>query len=124
MPQKRDLQTFVLRNLPATLTGCGRLADALPQLKDLTLAGAAVVEADVPLRTPGLDHLTIELPVVPRWIEIPTTLRWLSLRVPRATDDDLHLLLATCPEQLSSLGLRGTPVSDAVLAGCWPNLKV
>jgi hypothetical protein len=83
------------------------------------------VKADSQLRLPGLEHLTLELPVVPHWLEVPSTLRELSLRVPGATDQDLRALLATCPEQLSSVGLRGTPVTGAVLADLerFPNLS-
>lgn len=115
IPPMRDLQTLALRNLPSKLKGSARLATVAPQLKELTLAGYNVVEADSALRLPALDHLTIEFPAIPRWIQMPASLDWLSLRVPQAADTDLRSLLAACPENLSSLGLRGTPVSDAVL---------
>jgi hypothetical protein len=47
---------------------------------------------------------------------MPASLRWLSVHAPKATDEDLRRLLALCPNELDSVGLRRTPVSDGVLA--------
>jgi len=116
MPPTPHLQTLTLRNLPSMVSGASRLAVAAPLLKQLILAGDNLVDADGALRLPALDHLTVELPTVPRWIEMPASLNWLSLRLPEATDAAVRSMLASCPEHLGSLGLRGTPVSDAVLA--------
>jgi hypothetical protein len=52
---------------------------------------------------------------VPSWVQMPPSLRWLSLHAPEATDDEVRRTLASCPKELESLGLRGTPVSDEAL---------
>lgn len=43
------------------------------------------------------------------------SLKSLTLHVKEASDDDVRRVLASCPDDLEDVGLRGTPVSDAVL---------
>ena len=56
------------------------------------------------------------MPRIPPWITIPPTLRRLTVHASAATDDDVRHALAACPDRLETLGLRGTPVSDRLLA--------
>src|SRR6478609_1058118 len=82
MPALHDLQTLTLRNLPSKVIGAPRLATVAPRLKELKVAGDRMVEADGVLHLAALDHLTIELPTIPGWIQMPASLGWLSLRIP------------------------------------------
>jgi len=55
------------------------------------------------------------LPTIPTWLEMPSATK-VNVTAPHATDEDVRGLLSRCPERLESLGLRGTPVTDAILA--------
>ncbi|MGC4094619.1 MAG: hypothetical protein QM756_43220 [Polyangiaceae bacterium] len=116
LPTIRKLQTLELRNLPKTLLGAEQVAHRLPGLEHLTLSGNHPIALNGTVRLPDLQDLTLELPDVPRGLELPITLRRLSLHVPGATDDDLRAVLAACSPRLTHLGLRGTAASDALLA--------
>jgi len=116
LPVQPRIETLALRNLPPVLEGVARLAEALPRLNELTLGANGSVQTDRGIRLPTVERLTLELAEVPDWLSVPETLRRLELRVPKAMDDTLRGLLLACPERLSSLGLRGTPATDALFA--------
>jgi hypothetical protein len=115
LPVLAELETLAMSFLPPHLQSVTRLVDAAPRLKELTLGSTSRTHADGELAFRRLEHLTLEFPSIPPWITMPTSLRWLSLHAPEATDVDVRRTLASCPETLESLGLRGTPASDEVL---------
>lgn len=115
MASVETLEGLSLQRLPLSLLGVESLARAAPRLRDLVLGSRGRAESNTELIVPTVEHLTIEFPTVPLWIGMPQSLRWLSVHAPEATDADLRRILSACPEDLDSLGLRGTPVSDALL---------
>ncbi len=110
------LETLALRSLPSALLGVGRLARAAPRLRELTIGSQELTHSDTELVVPTVERLTIAFPTVPLWVGMPQSLRWLSVHAPEAADADVRRILSACPEDLDSVGLRGTPVSDALFA--------
>lgn len=125
LPRLASLETFALKHLPGELTGVDRLATALPCLRELWLASDRTPHAETDLRMPKLTRLKLELPDVPHWVAMPQALRDLSLHAAAATDDDVCRVLAACPDRLERVDLRGSPVSDRVLAALarFPGLR-
>jgi hypothetical protein len=116
LPRLEALESFSLKRMPGELAGVGRLATALPNLRELWLASDRNPRVDAELSMPALECIGLELPDVPRWIVMPRALRRLFLRATTATDDDVCRVLAACPDQLEHVDLSGSPVSDRVLA--------
>lgn len=116
LPRLKALTTLWLWALPAELAEVGRLASALPRLKELHLRSDHAPRADAVLHVPTVEKLTLELADVPRWIAAPRALRTLRIHAPQATDDDVCRVLAACPDRLECVDLRGSPVTDRLLA--------
>ena len=102
-------------SLPARLVRVGRIAEAAPRLKELSIRSVHLTHTDDVLSLRSLETLTLESPRVPSWIGVPSDLRGLHVHWPEATDDDVGQLLARCSASLESVGLRGTPASDAIV---------
>jgi hypothetical protein len=115
MPVLEHLESLSIQCAPSQLLGIARLATALPHLGELTLGSLSNVRADATLEASGVQGLTLEFPTVPEWINSGRTLRTLSLHSERADDAQVARFLRACPDALTSLSLRGTPVTDDVL---------
>jgi hypothetical protein len=109
------LTTASFRGLPRALRGLARMPSALPAVTDLTLGGSSE-EVDAELDMPNVGALTLDLPGVPDWVVPSRTLRSLHVHAAQADDAAVLALLERCPSMLETVGLRGTPVTDAIFS--------
>jgi len=116
LPVMPTLESLTVHFLPPSVENVARLTAALPRLKELALGSSRRPHSDGEVVIPSVERLTVDFPDLPTWISMPQSLRWLAVHAPNATDADLRRALSGCPEELDSLGLRGTPVSDALFA--------
>ena len=115
IPLLETLTTLSLTFLPPRLAHAARLSEALPNLRELTLGSTCRTESAERIDIRALDQLTLEMPALPSWVATPEKLRWLTLHVAETTDPEVRAVLSVCREAIENLGLRRTPVSDAIL---------
>lgn len=115
LPVIESLETVSMTFLPSRLSHAATLVKAGPNLRELTLGSRVRTMSTESVAFDKLERLTLEFPRVPSWVRMPKSLRSLSLHAKETTDAEVTSALSACPDDLEDVGLRGTPVSDAIL---------
>ncbi|MBU2666592.1 hypothetical protein KOI35_24085 [Actinoplanes bogorensis] len=114
LPALPNLEILTIRGLPSRPWGFGALGGLAPNLSrlDLSAEGALFLDGDIgfPVR-----EMTLTAAGIGARATLPTDLDRLALHLRRGTDHEVIALLDGV-RRLGSLSLRGTPVTDAVLA--------
>lgn len=116
MPVKESIRILSLDNLPSHTDGIHRLPGLFSTLEDFSLSSTHPLTCRAPIAFPRLARLSLSLPRIPASLEVSPKLRDMTIHCPAASEQEVKALLAQCPSELESVGLRGTPVSDSLLA--------
>ncbi len=118
--------TLTFRHLPAapvlecvSLDGNLSTLDAIDRcaVAELRIANRSAPRADARVPSARLRKLTLDLPVVPDWVDRLPALRELGLHVRDANDEAIaSALQRIAPDELETLSMRGTPLTRAIFS--------
>jgi hypothetical protein len=108
------LTDLTIANLPPRPWGHDAIAEMAPALTGIRLTAGETLWLDGTFG-PSVRRVTLTAPTIAVPLRLPTHLDHLSLRLAHGTDQQVASLLDGMT-RLRALSLRGTPVSDAILA--------